>query len=113
MDTISITNLAVQTPLGITEQERSSPQEVHVSVHMYGSTKNAGASDAIEDTIDYAVVASAIEKLAVTERNTIEKFAEDIADHILEHFNPESVTVHIKKFILPNAESVSVAISRP
>ena len=113
MDTIRIRDLAVQTRIGVTDEERARDQTILVSVEMHTSTKKAGGSDALEDTIDYHAVAEAIKKLGKTERKTIEKFAEDTAQMILGDFGAKSVTVTVVKHILPDTKDVSVTITRP
>ena len=80
---------------------------------MNADTETAQTSDDIEGTVDYAAVAQKITNLGSAERKTIEKFAGDIADMILDEFNVENVEVTISKRILPNTESVSVTICRP
>ena len=42
----------------------------------------------------------------------IEKLAADIADAILAGFKPASVTVEVKKFVIPQARHVSVVIAK-
>ena len=42
----------------------------------------------------------------------IESVATDIANKILSEFHPESVTVEVKKFAVPQAKYVSVSIAR-
>ena len=114
MDTIYINELEVPTHIGITEEERALEQTLRVSVELFGSTKKAGESDAIEDTIDYDHVSQAIKQLGRdTERNTIEKLAEDIADMILAEYTPERVKVAVWKYILPDTRGVCVTIELP
>jgi len=113
MDTISIHALIVPTRIGITQEERSTEQTVKVSVEITCDTKKAGETDAIEDTIDYEVVANAIKELGKTQRNTVEKFAEDIAEKVLKDFGGTSTKITIEKFVLPDTEAVSVTITRP
>lgn len=113
MDTILIQELAVATHIGVPDTERAQQQTLKVSVWMHTDTKAAAQSDDIADTIDYADVAQRIQELGKTERKTIERFAEDIADMILETFAPESVSVSIDKYILPDAQRVAITINRP
>ena len=42
----------------------------------------------------------------------IEKLAADIADTILYEFKPQSVTVELKKFVVPQAQHVSVTFTK-
>lgn len=113
MDTILIQDLRVTTSIGVPAEERAAPQELNVSVWLKLSTKEAAKTDDVSKTIDYAAVAEAISDLGKTERKTIERFAEDIADMVLDNFKPESVSVSIDKFVLPNAERVAITITRP
>jgi dihydroneopterin aldolase len=40
----------------------------------------------------------------------IEKLAADLADMILREFKPKTVTVEVKKFVIPEARHVSVIL---
>lgn len=113
MDSIYIDKLEVSTHIGITEQERSAPQKLHVSAELFLDTKSAAASDDIADTVDYAAVCDSIKLLAETERKTIERFAEDIATDILTKYAPASVKVSVWKYILKDTDGVCVTIVRP
>jgi len=113
VDSIIIDGLELSTNIGVPDVERATPQKVLVTVQLQTSTKEAGVSDDVSKTIDYAHVVESIKELAQTERKTIEKFAEDIAAMILKDFKPNAVTVTIKKFILPETDHVSVTINRP
>lgn len=113
MDTILIQDLEVRTHIGVPDKERETEQTLNVSVWIHTDCSAAAQSDDVTDTIDYAVVAKEIESLATTERKTVERLAEDIAQMILRDFKPESVSVSIDKFILPNAKRVSITINRP
>jgi dihydroneopterin aldolase len=113
MDSIIISDLEVYTHIGVPEDERKSSQKILVTVQMDTNTKDTAASDNIEHAIDYALVAEQIQKLALTERKTIERFAEDIAHMVLTQFKPSSVTVTTKKYVLPDANHVAVTITRP
>ena len=42
----------------------------------------------------------------------IEKLAADIADLVLSEFKPQSVTVEVKKFVIPQARHVAVSLTR-
>lgn len=112
MDTILIQDLEVSTHIGVPDAERATEQMLKVSVWIHADCSKAAKSDDVADTIDYAEVAVNIQKLGKTERKTVERFAEDIAQMILQDFKPDSVKVTVWKYILPNTESVSIAIER-
>ncbi|MDA0375770.1 MAG: dihydroneopterin aldolase [bacterium] len=113
MDTILIQDLEVSTHIGVPDAERATAQMLKVSIWMKTDTKKAAVSDDVADTIDYAEVAMHIQELGKTERKTVERFAEDIAQMILNDFKPESVSVSIDKFILPDAQRIAITINRP
>ena len=112
MDSITITDLELWTHIGVPDAERKLEQRLLVTISM-DLEQSAGKSDNIKDSLDYESVANTVSDLARTERKTIEKLAEDIAQTILQDFKPDLVTVTIKKFILPNTKDVSVTITRP
>lgn len=113
MDSIYIDRLSIETHIGITQEERSTPQKLEVSVELFADTAKAGASDSINDTIDYNEVCKTVKRLAGTKRNTIEKLARDVADTVLADFKPEYVKVAVWKYILPDTKGVAVTIVRP
>jgi len=112
MDSITISDIELWTHIGIPEQERGLEQRLLVSVTM-DFEQNAGKSDDVSDSLDYEKVVIAIRELSTTERKTIEKLAEGIASKVLQDFQPDLVTVTVKKFILPGTKDVSLTITRP
>ena len=114
MDSIDLTDIALDVRIGITEEERRLPQRLLASVEIFHPTGPTATSDSLVDGIDYAKVADAILALQATERNTVERLAEDIADVILKEYAPEGgVKVRVQKFPLPSLRSASVTIVRP
>jgi FolB domain-containing protein len=112
-DRLAIIDLELWTKLGVTAEERSKPQKISVSVWMDVNAKTAAASDDVTKTIDYAAVARDIEALMTTERNTMERLAEDVAAMILRNYKPKNVTVNVMKFVLKNAKGAHITIDRP
>jgi dihydroneopterin aldolase len=112
-DFLRIVDLELHTRIGVTPDERESPQLVLVSVTMEVDARAAAASDDVRKTIDYSAVARLIAELAKIERQTIERFAEDVASAVLERHRPLSITVTVKKFVLPGIREASITITRP
>lgn len=114
MDSILLTGIRVQTRIGVPEAERKNVQQILVTIELRHPIASVANADAIGTGIDYAQVTEEVQKLAKTERKTIERFAEDIATTVLTRFRPEGgVTVTVtKKPDLP-LESASVTIQRP
>jgi len=89
------------------------PQRLLLTVEMETDFAAAAASDGIADTVDYFAVTRRLLKLGEgREWRLIEKLATDIADTVLGEFQPQAVTVEIKKFIIPQARHVSVTLTK-
>ncbi len=113
MSRISIVDLEVFYQIGVTDDERAKPQRLLITVEMDFDFSAATTSDRLEKTINYFDVAQELLKFG-NNRNwkLLEKLTANIADFILARFKPESVTVEIKKFTIPQASYVSVALLR-
>src|ERR1035437_9592168 len=87
MDIIFIDELRISTLIGIYPREKAMPQTVEMSLQIGTSTANAGDSDDIGDTIDYAAVVDRLRReLAAQHFNLLEKLAEYVAGLLLEDF---------------------------
>ena len=98
LDKIIIRDLQARGPIGISESERSRPQEILINAVLYTNTVKAGKSDSIDDCVNYSTVAKMI--LDLTENNrrkTVEAFAEDIADICLSFPNVEKTVIRVEK----------------
>ena len=113
MDSISLQSISLSTRIGVPESERAEEQKVSVNITLHTDCSVVAKTDDISRGIDYFAVYQDVLELAKKERKTIERFASDIADHILKNYKPESVEITVKKFVLPQTEAVSVTILRP
>jgi dihydroneopterin aldolase len=110
---ISIVDLEVFYRVGVPDAERAQPQRLLLTVEMECDFSAAAKSDGIADTIDYFAVTQKVLMFGqAREWRLIEKLAADIADLILSEFNPQAVTVEVKKFIIPQAQHVSVTLTK-
>ena len=74
MDIIFIDDLRISTLIGIYPREKAMPQTVEMSLQIGTSTANAGSSDDLGDTIDYAAVVDRLRReLAAQHFNLLEK----------------------------------------
>ena len=112
-DIIRIHELEVWTHLGLPEEERLEEQQLSVTVEIFTDTTPTAKKDDLSDAIDYDTVAKHIHAVAKTERKTLERFTEDIAQMILQEFKPDKVTVTAQKFVIPETKGVSLTITRP
>ena len=113
-DLIRIVDLEVYAYIGVPDQERLNPQRLLVTLEMTGeSFAHAASTDSVAWTIDYAVVATRMKELAGRRpRKLLETLAEDLSVDLLKNFPIRRLTLEIKKFILTDAQYVSVKIER-
>jgi 7,8-dihydroneopterin aldolase/epimerase/oxygenase len=113
MSFITIVDLEVFYRVGITDEERSRPQRLLLTIDMKFEFSSAAVSGRIGRTIDYHEVTKQLFKFGESRSwRLIESVATDIANKILADFKPESVTVEVKKFSLPEARYVSVSLTK-
>ncbi len=115
MDTISINRLKVRCIIGCNPEERVQEQDLFITVDMQTDTHKAGASDNLEDTVNYSSVAKSITAIAVNGKfKLIEALAHNIAVHCLNDKRITSVTVTIDKpAAIKLADAASITITRP
>jgi len=111
-DCIRIHGLEVPTRIGVGDEERAQPQKLVLDVLLETSFREA--ADEIGRATDYAAVADWLTaECARREVRLLETLVEELAGGLLEAFpRVSAVLLEIRKFILPNTESVSVRICR-
>jgi dihydroneopterin aldolase len=113
MDQIILADLEVRYRVGVTEAERAQPQRLLLTVEMSHDLRRAAVSDDLTDTIDYAELSRRLLQWGnAREWRLIETLATDIARLVLDEFRPQTVTVSVKKFIIPQARYVAVRVAR-
>jgi 7,8-dihydroneopterin aldolase/epimerase/oxygenase len=113
MSRISIVDLEVFYRVGVPDAERAQPQRLLLTVDMESDFSAAVQRDDIADTIDYFAVTQRLLKFGESKSwKLIEKLAADIVDTVLAEFKPRSVSVEVKKFIIPQAGYVSVVLTK-
>lgn len=114
MDTVFIQQLAVKTTIGVYDWEKKIKQQLLFDLQMSSDITHAAASDNINDTIDYATVASTITKYVEDNQfELIETVAEKVAQIILNDFPVSEVSITLQKpGAVPNAQTVGVKITR-
>jgi dihydroneopterin aldolase len=114
MDTIFISELRIETRIGIYAQELQVPQTVQLDLEIGLHGKHAAASNRIEDTIDYAKVVAAIKKLFAEQHfSLLEQAAESIADMVIKDFKAPWLRINIAKLApLPGVKKLGISIER-
>ncbi|MCB9496568.1 MAG: dihydroneopterin aldolase [Fibrobacteria bacterium] len=113
--TIELDRIGIRCIVGIHDFERIQEQDIGIDVSMDLDFAPAAASECVEDTIDYTLVASTVRDLAVEGRfQLIETLAERAASLILEKWprvQVVRVVVH-KPAAVPAARDTRVRVER-
>lgn len=113
-DRILIKNLLVRGIIGIKPEEREKLQDIVINLELAADLRAAGASDAIDDAVNYRSVTKQVIALVEESRfHTVEKLATEIARLAVTGYPVSAVTVTVEKpGALRFSESVGVTIRR-
>ncbi len=112
-DCIHIQGLELSVRIGVPDEERAGWQtlQADLTLRLHGSFEDM--QDDLTKTVDYSAVALDLRSLAaVRPRQLIETFAAEIASFLLSEYPIASVTLQLRKRILPGCDFVSVSLTR-
>ena len=114
MDIIYISDLRIETVIGIFDWERKIKQAVVLDIEMAADCRKAAQSDHVEDTLNYKSVAKRLlEFVGNSEYQLVETLAERCAEIIMNEFNVPWVKLRVnKRGALRGARDVGVIIER-
>ncbi len=114
MDTIFLSELKVDTVIGIWDWERRIRQTVIIDLEMSADIARAAASDEVVDTLNYKSVAKRVQSFVADSKfQLVETLAERIAAIIREEFEVQWVSVRVNKpGAIRGSKGVGVAIER-
>lgn len=114
MDTIFLSEVRVETKLGVPDWERLTAQTIILDIEIGMPHSRSCHTDAIEDTIDYGqVVARIRETLKENSFRLVEALAEHVCQLILKEFNAPWVKIKVAKpAILPGLKALGIMIER-
>lgn len=114
MDIIFLSEVKVQTKLGVPEWERMVEQTIILDIDIGFDLSNACKSDKVADTIDYGLVVGRVrDTLKENSFQLVEALAEHLCQLILQEFGALSVKVKVAKpAILPGLKALGVIIQR-
>ncbi len=114
MDIIFISELAVETIIGIYDWEREIKQPVLFDIEMSGDCARAAVTDSVEDTLNYKAVAKAVIKFVEkSEYQLVETLAEQVAVLIMSQFDVQWLRLKVnKRGAIRGATGVGVVIER-
>lgn len=116
MDRIRIRGLRELGVHGVLPEEQLRPQPFEVDVELLVDVRAAGASDALDDTVDYSAVCEAIRRVVTSERHQLlERLATRIGEVCLADARVQGVVVEVRKLHPPvraMLDHVAVRIER-
>ena len=112
-DQIHIEQLALFGRVGVPEAERAEPQRLLANITVWPMRDLRELDDDIAQTVNYSAVADAARKF-VEHRcdKLLETLAQRLATHLLERFAVRQLRLELRKFPLPDAQYVSVTVTR-
>ena len=114
--TVEISGLSLYTHHGVSEAEREVGQRLVLDLRLDVGETDATATDALEDTIDYAEVCQLVALVAQQRSHkTLERLCSVVADRLLSDYELEGVWVKATKPEPPiplSVDEVSVEIWR-
>ena len=110
---IHIQGLELPLQIGVPDAERAVSQVLRADIVIRPPLAFEQMEDQIDRTIDYQAVANALKALAAARpRHLIETLAAEMAALILNDFKALSVSLVLRKRILPGTDYVAVSIER-
>lgn len=115
-DRIQLRGLLALGICGILPEEQTRPQPLEIDLDVVADLVTPGASDRVEDTIDYSALCAMVERIVGAEKFALlEALAARLAEAVLGDERAQSVTVTVRKLRPPvphQLESSGVRITR-
>mgnify|MGYP001399970875 FL=1 len=114
MDRIFLSEMQIETTVGIWEGEKRIKQQVIIDIEMSADIKKAAATDQIEDTLNYKAVAKSVRKLVEESSfQLVETMAEKISELVIGEHNVSWVRVKVNKpGAIRGSKGVGIIIER-
>ena len=114
MDKIFLSELKIDTVIGLWEWERRIRQTVVIDLEMSADIAKAAATDDVKDTLNYKAVAKRVQQfVADSSFKLVETLAEKIAGIIRDEFDVAWVSVRVNKpGAIRGSRDVGVMIER-
>ena len=112
-DSVHIEQLEVFVHVGVTENERTNPQRINLTITVWPNEIFEDLQDDIARAVNYSAVCMAAREFAQKSSNKlIETLAAQLASHLLKLFSIRKVQIELRKFVVPEAKHVSVSVTR-
>jgi dihydroneopterin aldolase len=107
-DRIEIRGLVVAAFCGVLPEEQTRAQPLEVDLDVVLDLTAAGASDDLEDTVDYGALCELVERVLTGERYALlERAAQRVADLALDDVRVQRVDVSVRKLRPPVAQQLA------
>lgn len=112
MHKIQINRLAIDTIIGVYAHEKLKKQRLYLSLTLEHDFSKATQSDALKDTLDYAMLSQEIKEILENNQyELIERVAGVIVEILTSHYAIQHYRVEVEKpTALENADSVCAII---
>lgn len=112
--TISLYEMRLLSFVGVSDEERSSPQNIILNIDIGIDRSGLGFADNIEHTVDYAEVVKRInEEAAKTHFSLLETLAERICEIMFSEFSVRSISLELFKLdIFENVKFSGIRMER-
>lgn len=114
MDIVYISDLRIETVIGIYDWEREIRQVVSINLEMSADNRKAAATERIEDALNYKAVAKRlIQFVEASDFQLVETLAERIAEIVLDEFDVDWLRLQLgKPGAVTGSKEVGVIIER-
>jgi dihydroneopterin aldolase len=114
VDIIFLSDLRIDTVIGIWDWERKIRQTVSIDLEMSADIRKAAKTDSVDDTLNYKLVAKRLKAFVGDSGfQLVETLAENIAAIVLDEFEVDWVRVRVNKpGAIRGARDVGVIIER-
>ena len=114
MDTFKITQLKLETTLGLYPFEKKIKQTILIDLEFTLDIKKAAASNSLDDTIDYSRLACELTTFIETRSFLLlESLAEQVVAFLKNNFDLKNLKLKISKIgCISNAKEVTLEITR-
>jgi 7,8-dihydroneopterin aldolase/epimerase/oxygenase len=97
-DSIMLSGVKIYPRIGVTAEERISPQECQADLMVWSDFKSAAEKDSLDQSIDYCQIVTAIQEIALArEYQLLETLAYAIIQKVLLNFPVLRTRVKIRK----------------
>ena len=112
-DSINVAQLELFARVGVADTERAQPQRLVLNLTAWPCTSFDSLGDDIERAVNYSALCLAAKEFFQTRSAAlIETLAHELADLLLKKFPIRKIDIELRKFVVPDTQYVSVALSR-